>query len=299
MAPEQAMAKSDEIDAQSDLWAAGATMFALASGHLVHDADNAQQILIKAATSPARSLATVLPTAPRALCAIVDRALAFEKADRWANAVAMREALREASIALFAAVPTPEKIAEMVEEAQEAATGVSIPTGEHSVPIRPPGTTTAPSRSREAGAMTTDGVSTESLITRGGARRSPGTVVAAAGIGSVVGIGLVFMLLRGTMEPTATATAAAAPIPTPTATATATSIAIAPVPDPGAAVPVDQLPMVRMDPAVAAPRPKPAASAAGSVSAAPPTAAAPAKPSCTPPYDFDSKGNKRWKRDCF
>jgi serine/threonine protein kinase len=58
MAPEQAMAKTDEIDAQTDVWSAGATLFTLASGRLVHEADNAQQIMIRAATTPAPSLAS-------------------------------------------------------------------------------------------------------------------------------------------------------------------------------------------------------------------------------------------------
>ena len=53
MAPEQAMAKTSEVDAQTDVWSAGATMFTLASGKLVHEADNAQQIMIRAATTPA------------------------------------------------------------------------------------------------------------------------------------------------------------------------------------------------------------------------------------------------------
>src|SRR5450432_620380 len=43
MAPEHALAKTDEIDAQTDLWAVGATLLTLATGRLVHEADNAKQ----------------------------------------------------------------------------------------------------------------------------------------------------------------------------------------------------------------------------------------------------------------
>ena len=53
MAPEQAHGKTNEIDAQTDLWAVGATLYTLLSGALVHDGDNAQQLLIAAATKPA------------------------------------------------------------------------------------------------------------------------------------------------------------------------------------------------------------------------------------------------------
>ena len=74
MAPEHALAKTEMIDHQTDLWAVGATMFTLATGKLVHEADNAQQILVKAATTPARPLRTVLPEVPEVLCEVVDRA---------------------------------------------------------------------------------------------------------------------------------------------------------------------------------------------------------------------------------
>jgi serine/threonine protein kinase len=101
MAPEQAHAKSSEIDGQSDVWAAGATLFTLLSGQLVHEGENATQLLIKAATTQARSLAIVAPGAPPELVEIVDRALAFEKAARWPNAKAMRDAIRDGYQKLF------------------------------------------------------------------------------------------------------------------------------------------------------------------------------------------------------
>jgi serine/threonine-protein kinase len=119
MAPEHAMAKSDEIDAQTDLWAVGATLFTLASGELVHEAENTQMLLVKAATVPARSLAKLMPAAPPALIAVIDRALAFEKSDRWANATAMQTALREASRTAFNVVPTAAVLVELLDEVGE------------------------------------------------------------------------------------------------------------------------------------------------------------------------------------
>ena len=99
MAPEQAHGKTNEIDAQTDLWAVGATLFTLLSGVLVHDGDNAQQIVVAAATKPAPLLSTVAGHVPAEVAQVIDRALAFEKADRWPTAVAMREALQAASTA--------------------------------------------------------------------------------------------------------------------------------------------------------------------------------------------------------
>jgi eukaryotic-like serine/threonine-protein kinase len=100
MAPEQALAKSSEIDAQTDLWAAGATMFALLSGALVHEGENAAQVLVRAATTPAPALGSAAPDVPGEVARIVDRALAFEKRARWPSAEAMREAVAGAYGAL-------------------------------------------------------------------------------------------------------------------------------------------------------------------------------------------------------
>src|SRR5580658_10205645 len=43
MAPEQARARWDEVDARTDLWAVGATMFTLVSGRYVHEAPSSQE----------------------------------------------------------------------------------------------------------------------------------------------------------------------------------------------------------------------------------------------------------------
>jgi len=74
--PEQARGRWDDIDARTDLWALGATMFTLASGRIVHDAGTLNEMLVAAITRPAPPLASVLPGAPAAFAAVVDRALA-------------------------------------------------------------------------------------------------------------------------------------------------------------------------------------------------------------------------------
>ncbi len=96
MAPEQAFGKASELDAKADLWAVGATLFSLISGRFVHEGDGPQQVLAKLATRSARSLATVAPAVPLAVAQVVDRALAFEKRERWPSAAAMKDALQQA-----------------------------------------------------------------------------------------------------------------------------------------------------------------------------------------------------------
>jgi serine/threonine-protein kinase len=97
MSPEQAIGNRPQVDAQTDIWAVGATLFTLISGEPVHAGESAAEMLVAAANFPPRSLATVMPGLNPRLVALVDRALAFEKSQRWPNARAMQAALREVS----------------------------------------------------------------------------------------------------------------------------------------------------------------------------------------------------------
>lgn len=96
MPPEQALGRTDEVDALSDVWAVGATLFALLAGRIVHDAKTHMEVVIAAATAQAKSLASVVPDAPPVLVEVIDRALAFRKEERWLSARAMQQALRQA-----------------------------------------------------------------------------------------------------------------------------------------------------------------------------------------------------------
>jgi serine/threonine protein kinase/tetratricopeptide (TPR) repeat protein len=96
MAPEQARGRTREIDGQTDIWAVGATMFTLLSGRYVHEAESADEQVILTATQAARTLATIAPDVPASLSAIVDKALAFTKADRWPDVASMQSALHAA-----------------------------------------------------------------------------------------------------------------------------------------------------------------------------------------------------------
>src|SRR5262249_41095977 len=102
MAPEHAQGEWDRVDAQSDVWSVGATMFTLLTGEHVHVGASMQARWLAAMTKKARPLAGVLAGVDREVAAVVDRALAFEKGDRWADATAMQEAVRVAYAALTA-----------------------------------------------------------------------------------------------------------------------------------------------------------------------------------------------------
>ena len=102
MPPEQALGRMDQVDQLSDVWAAGATMYTLLSGRLVHELETANEVLIAAATRPAGSLAHAAPDVPLEIVEVVDCALAFDKASRWSSARAMQRQLRQAGMLISA-----------------------------------------------------------------------------------------------------------------------------------------------------------------------------------------------------
>ena len=95
MPPEQALGNWDQVDARSDLWAAGATLFTLLTGRQVHEAPNINQLMLAAMTRPAPPIRRVMPELPEAIGAVVDRALAFEQGRRWQSAREMQRAIRD------------------------------------------------------------------------------------------------------------------------------------------------------------------------------------------------------------
>ncbi|HVJ90759.1 MAG TPA: serine/threonine-protein kinase [Labilithrix sp.] len=93
MPPEQALSRPRDVDARTDIWSVGATIFTLLAGEHVHIAESSSEHLVKAATLHARSLARALPGVPSNVEALVARCLAFDKSQRWASAASMREEL--------------------------------------------------------------------------------------------------------------------------------------------------------------------------------------------------------------
>jgi eukaryotic-like serine/threonine-protein kinase len=106
MSPEQARGRWDLVQAQSDVWSVGATMFTLLSGQDVHTEQTVPELLAAIFSKPARSLATVVPDAHPALVDVVDGALQLRISDRWTDARAMQGAVRDAYLAMYG-VPLP------------------------------------------------------------------------------------------------------------------------------------------------------------------------------------------------
>jgi serine/threonine protein kinase len=101
MPPEQAYGRRAEIDARSDLWAVGATLFTALAGRVVHLAETAEETLIRAATEPAPPLASVVEGVPPEIASAIDRSLAADRADRWPSSRAMLDAIEAAHRSAF------------------------------------------------------------------------------------------------------------------------------------------------------------------------------------------------------
>jgi serine/threonine-protein kinase len=96
MAPEQARGLWEEVDARSDLFAVGATMFTLLSGRYVHDGRTQNEEMLSAMTVRAPLLSSVVPGVADKVASVIDDALAFHKSERWPDARSMQEAVRSA-----------------------------------------------------------------------------------------------------------------------------------------------------------------------------------------------------------
>jgi tRNA A-37 threonylcarbamoyl transferase component Bud32 len=121
LSPEQVQGRRD-IDARSDVYAMGALLYEAISGRLPFDEETLGALMLAIITSDPPPLASLRRDVPASVAAIVHRALARDRAQRFATAREMREALsaalglsapgREAPIALAAthagvARPTP------------------------------------------------------------------------------------------------------------------------------------------------------------------------------------------------
>jgi eukaryotic-like serine/threonine-protein kinase len=253
MPPEQALSHAKEIDAQTDLWSVGATMFTLLSGANVHQGETATQILVAAATKQARSVTSVAPWVDERIAGLVAKGVAFEKGDRFASAAEMRDAVRKAHEEVFGTPPARASLAALIAPGQRTAANpdpfivsdaVSAPSPHAAVTVQPgavkgidlnPGSL-LPAESVSA-APSTGGVqqssvafSTANPVSSAsnppspimGTRRGRAPWIAALAL--VVGIGALFVSLRGA---TNGSTAGIAPVATATSIPTAAETAVA------------------------------------------------------------------------
>jgi serine/threonine-protein kinase len=71
-------------------------MYTLLTGRWLHDEGTLNEQLVAAMTKPCPKMSEAAPSVPAALGAIIDRAIAFDKQDRWPQAREMQDAIRTA-----------------------------------------------------------------------------------------------------------------------------------------------------------------------------------------------------------
>jgi Tol biopolymer transport system component/predicted Ser/Thr protein kinase len=93
MAPEQARGETKEVDARSDVFALGATLWELVAGRLPRSGGSLLDVLVSASRDPVPLLRSVRPEAPSGLCSVLANAMAMAKSERYASAAELGEAL--------------------------------------------------------------------------------------------------------------------------------------------------------------------------------------------------------------
>ncbi|MBK7586736.1 MAG: protein kinase [Myxococcales bacterium] len=119
MAPEQALGRREQLDGRTDLFALGALLFRALAGRRIHEEPSEAELLVAMATKPAPKLLDLAPAVPAPVAAIIDRALAFKRDDRYPDAATMQRDVR----ALLAGNEPPHAMALLAGSVVQAGVG--------------------------------------------------------------------------------------------------------------------------------------------------------------------------------
>ncbi len=236
MSPEQVRGEPD-VDKRSDLYAFGIIAYELLTGRLPFKADTPYGLLMQHVIAPVPRLLDTNPTLPAGCQAVIERALAKERADRYASAGAFSAALTEA-VGLRATgwTPAPGMLQATLlpgsgpdEPAQPSAAADALARVREATPVPRP-----PRRGWAVPALVLAGVAGLALVVVGIAAAlfaynwwanrnlQPTAVAAATATLAVVTSPPTTVPATLTAEPSAT--------PAPTATATLVPLAVEPIP---------------------------------------------------------------------
>jgi len=98
MSPEQLAGR--KIEGHSDLFSLGVSLYQLACGKLPFEGDSMAQLMYRIANEPHTDILTIRADLPPCLAAIINKSLAKQIEDRYANGTEMAEALRQCATSL-------------------------------------------------------------------------------------------------------------------------------------------------------------------------------------------------------
>jgi serine/threonine-protein kinase len=93
MAPEQA--QGTEVDGRADIYSLGIILFEMLTGKQPFEADTPMAVAIKHITDPVPHIRETNPQLPEGMEAIIQKAMAKDKNERFSTAVEMTNALRD------------------------------------------------------------------------------------------------------------------------------------------------------------------------------------------------------------
>ena len=287
--PEQAAGRTREIDAQTDVWAVGATLFTMLTNEFVYAAENPAQMVVLAATTQARSIGSVLPNLPPPVIHLVDAALAFSKASRWPSAQAMQAELTRVFTSLYGSAPSPSTTRKWLEKPSGDGVAATIPLQPSTPQYRLAGGTTAQPVSNVDG-----GFAPPPITSRRG-------LFAALSIAAVALLGVAgFVVVPKLKSGAVTVDSAAIAIP---ATLAPQASAAATTPSAQSLAPSATVSALASAAPVVIPNAPTARAASTTTKPTGPTASAKSTPSstpqCNPPYYIDAAGHHQYKAGCI
>jgi serine/threonine protein kinase len=205
MAPEQV--QGERAEAAADVFALGAVFYEILTGKRAFYGDNLHSILGKVLTEPPEPLLALSPEVPAAVEAVVMRALAKDRRERYANAGELRAALHAAVPSLVpAGRPRP---------APARPVGASSPGsgGASALPAHRPSEQSDTYQDAAPTYLAIDATPRPTPTVHGDARSSRVALLAGLGIGAVVVASAVTLVVHTMRQSNVAPRAAASPEP--------------------------------------------------------------------------------------